>query len=285
MTPGLRSLMRLLPRPLLERALEWQWRGRIPAWAIRLVRRSFRDADQTIRHGAGRGLRFNPGRANVAYALGISEPAVQEALARLLRPGDTFYDIGANVGLFTVIGARLVGPGGDVLAFEPHPETARALRHNVALNAFTQVTVIEAAAWREQGRTDLVVRGEPTSARLADVQGRGGAESSVPVRLVAIDDLVREGVVRPPAVVKMDIEGAEIEALQGMARTLDDWRPTVICEMHDRNAEFGALMRAHGYTLTVLEEAAPVETAHWDVHAVAVHPAGPAARPAAAALP
>ena len=75
MTPGLRSLMRLVPRPLLERALEWQWRGRIPAWAIRLVRRSFRDADQTIRHGAGRGLRFNPGRANVAYALGISEPA------------------------------------------------------------------------------------------------------------------------------------------------------------------------------------------------------------------
>ena len=274
--------LRLFPPALIRAIGRSQWTGWLPRRLVAAGSGWLRRRDITIPHGAAAGLRFNAGGANPGYALGTSEPLVQDALLRHVRPGDVVLDIGANVGFHTLIAARIVGPVGHVYAIEPFPQNVAALAHNVALNAFTQVTVIEAAAWRVEGRADLIVSGEPTWARLDAVRERGGAETSVPVRLVAIDDLVREALVRPPAVVKMDIEGAEIEALQGMARTLAAWRPTVICEMHGRNADFAVLMRACGYTLTALEEPTPVERARADIHAVAVHPAGPAARGVAA---
>src|SRR5918998_6796872 len=64
---------------------------------------------------------------------GTLEPPVQEALRRLIAPGAVFYDIGANVGFFTILGSRLVGPAGRVLAFEPVPWCAEAVRTNAAL--------------------------------------------------------------------------------------------------------------------------------------------------------
>jgi FkbM family methyltransferase len=270
--------LRLLPPGLIRRIGRAQWAGQLQHRVVAAGSGWLRRREIIVPHGAAAGLRFNAGGANPGYALGTSEPLVQDALLRHVRLGDVVLDVGANVGFHTVIAARIVGPAGHVYAIEPFPQNVAALAHNLALNAFTQVTIIAAAAWREEGRADLVVSGEPTWARLNAVRAREGTERSVPVRLVAVDDLVRHGVVRPPAVVKVDVEGAEIEALQGMAHTLAAWRPTVICEMHGRNAEYVALMRAHGYVLTVLQEPAPLERARWDVHLVAVHPAGPAAR-------
>src|SRR5882757_11121436 len=76
---------------------------------------------------------------------GTLEPPVQEALRRLLAPGDVFYDIGANVGFFTILGARLVGPQGHVVAFEPVPACARAVGRNIELNGFAHAEIREAA--------------------------------------------------------------------------------------------------------------------------------------------
>ncbi len=107
--------------------------------------------DVAIRDGVGKGLRFKAGY-NLAYADGNNEWHVQEALAKYLRPGDVFYDIGANVGFLTVIGARLVGAGGHVIAFEPVPENAAAVRHNCALNGFGNVRIFEMAVADEVGK-------------------------------------------------------------------------------------------------------------------------------------
>jgi len=108
--------------------------------AIRRTVRSRQVSDGLIAHGEGEGLRINPGGANPGYALGTTEPGVQQALAELLEPGMTFYDVGANMGFFSLIAWRRVGPHGRVRSFEPLPESARTLRHNVALNrALTRV--------------------------------------------------------------------------------------------------------------------------------------------------
>src|ERR687893_362807 len=92
-----------LPPGTLRRLGTWQFSGplarRIVGWGSRWVR----NRDRTIRHGVGAGLRFNTGDANPGYALGTTEPLIQEALASCLGPGDVFYDVGANVGFFTVL--------------------------------------------------------------------------------------------------------------------------------------------------------------------------------------
>lgn len=91
--------------------------------------RPMQKSDTTISHGIGAGLLFNSSGAFPSRALGTVETEVQDALAELLRPGDVFYDVGANVGYFTIIAARLVGPEGRVVAVEPQPEAVKRLQH------------------------------------------------------------------------------------------------------------------------------------------------------------
>ena len=98
-----------------------------------------------ILSGPGRGLRINLHGSAVVFATGMAERPMQEALARELRPGATFFDIGANVGFVTVLAARLVGPGGRVIAFEPVPQNAAAIRENLALNG---IDWAECTSWR-----------------------------------------------------------------------------------------------------------------------------------------
>jgi FkbM family methyltransferase len=211
-------------------------------------------------------MRFNAGGANPGYALGTSEPRVQEFFATALRPGMVFWDVGANVGFFTVLAARLVGPDGHVVAIEPMPENLRALRHNVALNNLTNVIVVPcaAAARREQLR---MLRGhEPTWSRVAC---NGEGDAGEPVQGEPLDALPARFGVAPPDVVKLDVEGAECDALAGMAELLGEKRPVIVAEMHGRSAEFARVLRAHGYVLRALESALPVEEAPWWVHVVA----------------
>ncbi|MEY2517755.1 MAG: hypothetical protein QOJ89_5113, partial [bacterium] len=91
---------------------------------------------------------------------GTLEPPVQEALRRLLAPGDVYYDIGANVGFFTLVGARLVGPAGRVVAFEPVPWCARAVAHNIEINGFEHAEIRAEAVGAEDGSARLLVVGE-----------------------------------------------------------------------------------------------------------------------------
>src|SRR5688572_24855883 len=102
--------LRVLPQ--LARLVPPRWVGRINRmqfalpWTAPLIRaasKSLRTGESVIRHGVGKGMRFDPSGGNAGYALGTSEPEEQALLAECLRPGDVFYDIGANVGFFAVL--------------------------------------------------------------------------------------------------------------------------------------------------------------------------------------
>jgi FkbM family methyltransferase len=255
-----------LPAALLRRIAAWRW---IRPLAGRFVDSSsdwIRRHDVIILHGAAAGLRFNAAGANAGYALGIAEPLVQEAVRTIVRPGDVVYDVGANVGFFTVLAARRVGPQGAVIAFEPFPETATAARRNADLNGFKHVTVLTNAAGRRGGTAKLEVREYSTLARLADESTTG---PTVDVEVIAIDDLVDTGRVRPPDFVKIDVEGAELGVIEGMRRTITAHRPVILCEMHGTNAAFASLMDGLGYNVRSLESDLPLAAAPWWVHAVA----------------
>jgi FkbM family methyltransferase len=199
---------------------------------------------------------------------GTLEPPVQEALRRLLAPGDVFYDVGANIGFFTILGARLVGPAGRVVAFEPVPACARAVAHNIALNDFARAEIREEAVGEAGGRARLLVVGEASWSHLASTGRHADVRDEIDVTVVAIDELVRAETIPPPDVLKIDTEGAELQAIAGMRATIERHRPAIVCELHDTNERFVALMDELGYTTTNLDGPEPVAAAG-PIHALA----------------
>lgn len=185
----------------------------------------------TLSAGQGRGLRFAPGSGAAHYSQGENEMAVQDQLAADLAAGDCFYDVGANVGFLTVIAAGLVGSGGSVVAFEPVARNAATVRRNAALNGFGHIAVVEKAVSDHSGRESLVLARSLGGAALASADTPPDPAGTEEVEVVSIDDIVGSGSVRPPSVVKIDVEGAEIEVLRGMESTLAIHRPVVIYEI------------------------------------------------------
>ena len=189
-----------------------------------------------IQNGPAQGLwlHLNP-RTGETYFEGGGEPEVQGALLKCLRPGMIFYDIGANIGFFSLLAARIVGNKGRVVAFEADPEIAARLREHVARNAFGWVTVEEKAVWSEP-KTVFFARTDPATSPdrglghvVAEVTG-----DTIQVSAESLDDYTKT---RPaPDFMKCDVEGAEVEVFRGAQRLLKEKRPGIICEMHsDKN--------------------------------------------------
>jgi FkbM family methyltransferase len=199
---------------------------------------------------------------------GTLEPPVQEALRRLLAPGAVFYDVGANIGFFTILGARLVGPEGRVVAFEPVPACARAVAHNIALNEFAHAEIREEAVGARSGTDRLLVVGEASWSHLASTGRHADVRDEIEVKVVAIDELVAAGKIPPPDVLKIDTEGAELQAIEGMRATIARHRPAIVCELHDTNAAFCALMDELEYVTSNLDGPELVRNAG-PVHALA----------------
>lgn len=249
-----------------------RWAGRIQLRS-RLIRRVVErlrpSGVVTIRHGAGQGLKiYASDRSNIGYALGTTEPDVQAFLAAQLSPGDVCCDIGANVGFFTLIAARLVGSAGKVYAFEPLPSNAEALRRNVDLNGLQNVEVIEAAVSDRSGTAELLLGQSSLDGKLST--GDDPTGQSISVRLISLDQV---GMVREPALIKIDAEGAEFSVLEGMRQTLTS-TPVILCELHQqrrRDSHLSAVREALGeaaprYALSLLEDGED----WWAPHAIAL---------------
>ncbi|MGH2919556.1 MAG: FkbM family methyltransferase [Solirubrobacteraceae bacterium] len=178
---------------------------------------------------------------------GTLEPAVVEAMVRTVRPGHVFYDIGANLGYFTLVASRMVGPDGRVIAFEPVPWCVDAVAANIALNDLRNAEVRAEAVGERSGHAHLRVVRDASQSMLASLSRGADTREEIDVDVVAIDDLVAAGAIPPPDVMKIDIEGAEILALDGMRETIARHQPRIICEIHETNAAFAALMDEVGY--------------------------------------
>ncbi|HWC28185.1 MAG TPA: FkbM family methyltransferase [Solirubrobacteraceae bacterium] len=245
-------------RALLQRASSWYGRAPVPVAGGLGHLLSISTADLPLDH-AHAGL----------IVRGTLEPPVQEALRRLLAPGAVFYDVGANVGFFTILGARLVGPRGRVIAFEPVPACARAVARNVELNGFDQAEVREEAVGAATAAARLLVVGEASWSHLASTGRHADVREELDVVVVSIDELVAAGAIPPPDVVKIDTEGAELHAIEGMRATIGAQRPAIVCELHDTNVEFCSAMAELDYAVTNLDAPQPVAEAG-PVHALAL---------------
>ena len=160
---------------------------------------------------------------------GVYEPLEAYVFHRLLRPGMTVVDAGANVGQYSLLASAAVGPTGRVHAFEPVPETFARLERHVAASCATNVVLRRAALWREAGVLRLRLPDGMTDNSGSFAVDADGEITSAAVRL---DDLVRDASIGPVGLVKMDIEGAEVAALEGMAGMLARDRPILLLEVH-----------------------------------------------------
>lgn len=242
-----------------------------------LMRLSVSDRDVKIVQGIGAGLKFNGGSGNPDFALGKYELPLQEALASHLKPGGVFYDIGANIGFFSIIGAKLVGTTGKVYAFEPAPDNAAKIRHNARLNNFSQITVIEKAVSGSMGEGQFLLTENIGGHTLASADRPPDVRGSMTVDLVSIDELIARGELTPPTLVKIDVEGAELDVLQGMKQTLAQYQPLVVYEIDAKQEEafkrkqqaVADFWQSQSYQIQPLEKCYPGIT--WKVgHAIAL---------------
>lgn len=174
---------------------------------------------------------------NRATAVSYEELFLQRILSHL-RAGDTFFDVGANIGLVSLIVARQPQfAGGVVHAFEPEPRNFAHLQRNLAANQLqTRAFAHQIALSREEGRAELFVRGEAGDGRHSLVAARGST-GSISVELTTMAAFcARKSVV--PSVVKIDVEGAEGDVLQGMDGLFAQRRPReLFMEIHNKGGE------------------------------------------------
>lgn len=248
-------LIRLLPLRWLRWINSLQFRLPLVGPWLGWINRNLLAKEGTIRHGYGAGLRFDARGGFAGYLLGTSDPEEQEALSKLLKPGQTAYDVGANVGFFAVMAAKFVGPEGKVYAFEPVPSCVEKIKKNAALNGFTQIETIEAGVSSVPGSAQLYVTGVSAHSSLIDAPNRRDSDT-IEIELTTIDEFLRQGDRRPPNFVMIDVEGAEIHALRGMHETLERHLPTLLVEVHFIGDEFLAYCREHlaplGYRVEML---------------------------------
>ncbi len=172
------------------------------------------------------------------YWLGTYEMDLQAAVQKYCHPGSVVYDIGANIGYISLMFARRSAPDGKVFAFEPLPENFGRLNENVSLNHFQEyITTIQAAIVDSPGTTTFMVH---ESGAMGKAMGSLGREeeylNSIKVEALAIDDFIFNRDHPKPDLIKMDIEGGEVLAIDGMQRTLREVRPIILVEIHSHKA-------------------------------------------------
>jgi FkbM family methyltransferase len=166
------------------------------------------------------------------YFLGAYEPLETYLFTRLLEPGMTVIDAGANVGQYTLLAATAVGPFGAVHAFEPVPNTFARLGHHIQINKLTNIHAYRVALWHEPGTVQLGRAPDMTDNAGAYSIGVTDGTSPIQAPALRLDDYARRHGLSRVGFVKMDIEGAEWFALQGMLALLRRDRPFLLLEIN-----------------------------------------------------
>lgn len=231
---------------LLENIVYWLQFGPMRR-AFRFLARRFLARGDRVLLGPARGCTIV--RPDLPYRLGVYELHVQRALCRVLHPASVFYDVGANVGFFSLLGAKLVGKRGVVIAFEPSADSGLAIQSLCAANGVGNVQLISEAVAAVDGDAYFTKGPNLAQGRLTDGLESGGLK----VRTLSLDSFTRT--YPPPQVVLMDIEGAESDALCGARHLLSlPTAPTWIIEVHngDTDKRVRQILTESGYELTTL---------------------------------
>ncbi len=206
-----------------------------------------------VLQGPLRGTRWIVGASNHGCWLGSYEYGKQRAFQEVVRQGSVVYDIGANVGFYTLLASKLVGRSGQVYAFEPAPRNCRLLQRHLEMNGVDNVSVVQMAVFSTNGEALFDSSANHSMGHLA-------ACGTLKVPTIAIDRFVFDQAMPAPEVIKIDVEGAELEVLKGSYQTLCRHRPLILLATHGAavHRECCRILEEHGFVLESLD-ARPVE--------------------------
>jgi FkbM family methyltransferase len=188
-----------------------------------------------------------------------------DLVARLLENDDVFWDIGANVGYFSLVAATALAGRGQIIAFEPGRNAYARLTENISWNAYGNIKTYPVAVSDAEGEAVLHVSGDIADSS-ASLFAAGSPEAGREVcRTVALDRFREAEGLRPPSLIKLDAEGAELAVLKGAARLISQAPPLLLMEMEEKN------LRAAGASKVAIQQflsnygyrAAHLKKGHW----------------------
>lgn len=190
------------------------------------------------------------------YYFGVWEPILTRWIQGRLKHGETFVDVGANLGYFSMLASVIVGSGGAVVAIEASPTISERLEHGLRRNRLRNVRVVNAVAAAEPGH-QMVFLGPDSHTGLTAVHREPHLRPEQEVAAAPLPDLLSGEELRRARLIKIDVEGAEDAVVKGLAPHLADTNPDLelVIEMHpgEHSALFGALEEAgfHPYHLEI----------------------------------
>ena len=192
------------------------------------------------------------------YWLGTYEPELQKAVRDWGKPGMVAYDIGANIGYISLLLAKAVGETGHVYSFEALPTNIERLRQNLILSGQTEnITVIHAAVTNHNDEVEFLVHSSTSMGKVAGSTGRTDAsyQASIMVPGIAMDDYIHEKDPRHPDIIKLDIEGGEVLAIEAMHETLRLYHPLLLIELHGPESAraVGSVLLENNYEITRMD--------------------------------
>lgn len=221
-----------------------------PEWGKRIIKTQY-------------GFRFTADLADwlgqYVYLTGAYEPPTSDIFFKIIKPGDTVIDIGANVGYFSLLSAKLTGEKGKVYALEPILSVRENLISNILLNDYNNIRVIPKAASATAARL-TIYEGPEGHKGVSSLRPLSTASRELTIEAIALDDLIEEmGTVN---FIKIDVEGAEMRALLGMKKIINKDHPSFIIEFTDSYlksfgdsaSQMAEWLNTHGYQLYRIEE-------------------------------
>jgi len=206
--------------------------------SIRLGRSILRKPmqDEFTRNGLRWNLDLNEGIDLAIYLLGAFERDLVRCYEKLIKPGDTVLDIGANIGAHTLPLARAVGPTGRVVAIEATAYAIGKLRTNLALNPELQnrVTAVHSllvATANDPGQSQIYSSWPLTDQGATHPVLSGALKDVGAARVCTVDQLVADTGISSVAWLKLDVDGHELSVLQGSAKMINDNRPSILMEL------------------------------------------------------
>ena len=192
------------------------------------------------------------GMAPHGLLFGVYEPALTSAIRSLLKPGDVFVDVGANIGYFSLLASREVGPNGRIVCIEPDPRNIRLLQLNTRNAAYRNILVHEVAAGDRDAQVPLFLdyRSTSRSTLTPSVLQHPGRRIGG-IADVAMSPLDRLLTGLKPAVMKIDAEGNEALVLKGAVAVVAEHQPILITQVHQNGAnvpELDRFLRIHDYS-------------------------------------
>ncbi|MDR7568571.1 MAG: FkbM family methyltransferase, partial [Armatimonadota bacterium] len=227
---------------------EHRWRGigyfaaDMAFWRLRNLRHLYRvmkwkgmarrrPSEQLCFEVQGLRLYLNPLDLGLSAELAIDrvhEPILTDVLQSLLHPGMTVVDVGANLGYFALLAARRVAPNGRVFALEPFPASYQLLRRNIEANGFNHVVALPVAAGRSSGKRKIYVY--PQANWNSFFSGNRKPIDELDVDVCTLDNLLTN--VPRVDLIRMDVEGAELDVLYGSQKILGNLSPKIVIEVH-----------------------------------------------------